>query len=271
MERVKLEKYLEHVFVAVAQRAQQDGDRHLAAAVDTEVHVVLRVEFEVQPRAAIRDDARGKQQLSGGMGLAAVMLKEHARRTMQLGNDDALGAVDHERTGVGHQRDFSHVHFLLLDFLDCGLGRLLVHDGQAHAGAQRGSISQSALPAFLHVERRHAQLVADKIETRILGMAVNRKDAVKGSLQTVILALFRRGISLQKCGERLQLSGQQKGNRQSTDSLCKTFTDTFFFGKRVVHIISTIEEKQNLRAFCLAAKCLLMSLQNRLTLGLCQS
>src|ERR1035437_3905417 len=41
MERVKLEEHLEHVLVAVTQRAQQDGDRHLAPAVDTEVYIVL--------------------------------------------------------------------------------------------------------------------------------------------------------------------------------------------------------------------------------------
>src|ERR1019366_786711 len=225
MERVKLEEHLEHVFVAVTQRAQQDGDPHLAPAVDTVVYIVLRVEFEVQPGTAIRNDARGEQQLAGGMSLAAIMLEEHTGRTVQLRHDDALGAVNHKRTRVGHERDFAHVHFLLFHFFDRGLGRLLVHDGQTHAGAQRGSISQTALPAFLHIKRRHTQLVTDEVETRILGMTMNRKDAVKGSLQTIILALFRRGISLQKCGKRFQLSGQQERDRQSTDSLCKTFTD----------------------------------------------
>ena len=241
---VELKEHLEHVFVAIAQRAQQDGDRHLATAIDTEVYVVLCVELEVQPGTAIRNDARGKQQLAGGMRFAAIMLEEHPGRTVQLGNDHALGAVDHKRTGMGHKRDFAHVHFLLFNFFDCGLGRFLVHDGQTHAGAQRRSIGQTALTAFLHVERRHAQLVADKIQTRILGMAENRENPVESSLQAIILALFRRSISLQKCGKRFQLRGQQKRNRQRADSLGKTFTDAFFFGKRVAHIISTIEKRQ---------------------------
>jgi hypothetical protein len=83
---------------------------------------------------------------------------------------------------------------------------------------------------------------------RVPGMAVNREDAVEGSLQTFILALFGRSVSLQECGERFQLGGQQEWNRQSTNTLRKTFTDTFFFGKRVAHIISTIKGQQSCKA-----------------------
>jgi hypothetical protein len=36
-----------------ADRLQQDRDRHLAAAVDAEIQVVLRIELEVEPRAAV--------------------------------------------------------------------------------------------------------------------------------------------------------------------------------------------------------------------------
>ena len=38
--------------------------------------------------------ARRKQQLAARMGLAAVVLEEHAGRAVQLRHDDALGAVD---------------------------------------------------------------------------------------------------------------------------------------------------------------------------------
>jgi hypothetical protein len=40
-----------------ADGLEQDGDRHLATAVDAEVEDVLRVELEVQPRAAVGNDA----------------------------------------------------------------------------------------------------------------------------------------------------------------------------------------------------------------------
>ena len=48
----------------VAERLQQDRHRHLAAAVDAEEHDVLRVELEVEPRAAVGNHARREQQLA---------------------------------------------------------------------------------------------------------------------------------------------------------------------------------------------------------------
>src|SRR3546814_15545953 len=65
---VDLEELVEHFFVVVAQRAQQHADRQLAAAVDAGEQRVLRVELEVQPGAAVGNDAGAVQQLARGMG-----------------------------------------------------------------------------------------------------------------------------------------------------------------------------------------------------------
>ncbi len=146
VEGVEGEEFLEDALGRVAERLQQDGDRHLAAPVDTEKHDVLRVELEVEPGAAVGDHARREQQLAAGVGLAAVVLEEHARRAVQLRDDDALGAVDDERAGGGHERNLAHVHLLLLDFLGGRLGRVLVQDHQAHLGAQRTGVGEAALP-----------------------------------------------------------------------------------------------------------------------------
>ena len=52
------------LFAVHAERHQQRRHRNLAAAVDAGVHDVLGVELDVEPRAAIRNDARGEQQLA---------------------------------------------------------------------------------------------------------------------------------------------------------------------------------------------------------------
>ena len=49
VERILLEEDVEHLFFGVAERAQDDGHRQLAAAIDAGEHAVLRVELEVQP------------------------------------------------------------------------------------------------------------------------------------------------------------------------------------------------------------------------------
>ena len=48
-EGVDVVEHVEDFFRLVAQRAQQDRRRQLAATVDTHVHQVLRIELEVQP------------------------------------------------------------------------------------------------------------------------------------------------------------------------------------------------------------------------------
>src|SRR5690606_6605638 len=103
MEDVGVIELRQDLLGAIAERAQQDGGRQLAATVDTHEHGVLRVELEVQPGTAVGNDARGIEQLARAVGLAAVVIEEHARGTVQLGHDDALGTVDDEGTVLGHQ------------------------------------------------------------------------------------------------------------------------------------------------------------------------
>ena len=82
LDAVEDKEMRQDLFRRQADRLEQDGDRHLATAVDTEVQHVLGVELEVEPGTAIRDDPGRKQQLARAVGLATVMLEEHARRTV---------------------------------------------------------------------------------------------------------------------------------------------------------------------------------------------
>lgn len=201
-EVVEDEEVREDLLRREADRLQQDRDRHLAAAVDAEIQHVLRIEFEVEPRAAVRNDPRGEQQLARAVRLALVVLEEHAGRTVQLRHDHALGAVDDERTGRRHERNLAHVHFLFLHFLDDGLARrLLVEEHEAHLRAQRRAVGQAALLTFLDVERRRRQRIAHELETSEAVMRDDGKHRREGGLQPLGLALRGGHIGLQKCAE----------------------------------------------------------------------
>jgi hypothetical protein len=63
LEGVLVEEQIEDLRGPVAQRAQQDGRRQLAATVDTHVDHVLWIELEVQPGAAVGNDPCREQQL----------------------------------------------------------------------------------------------------------------------------------------------------------------------------------------------------------------
>ena len=75
---------VEQLLGRVAERAQEHRRVQLAAAVDADVEDVLRVELEVEPRAAVRDHARAVEQLARRVGLALVVIEEHAGRAVQL-------------------------------------------------------------------------------------------------------------------------------------------------------------------------------------------
>ncbi len=73
------------------------------------------------------------------MGLALVVVEEHARRAVHLRDDDALGAGDDEGAGAGHQGHVAHVDVLLLDVADGARTGLFVGvpDDQAQRHFQR--------------------------------------------------------------------------------------------------------------------------------------
>ncbi len=218
---VGLEKNIENPFVdrarvgivgvgLVEQRPQQDGDRQLAPAVDAGVDDVLGVEFEIQPRAAIGNDARREQQLAGGMGFTLIVVEKHAGRAVQLGNDHPFGAVDDEGAVVGHQRQLAHVHFVFLDILDLmGAGlSVLVHQHQPKPHPQRGGVGQTAQLAFAHVEHRLAQAVADVFQAGAAGIADDGEHRMKSRVQPDVPAFARRCLGLQELAVGIQLDRQ---------------------------------------------------------------
>ena len=167
------------------------------------------------------------------MRLAAIVLEEHSRRAVQLADDHALGAVDDERAGGGHERNLAHVDFLLLDLLDRGLGGFLVHDREPHLGAQRAREGQPALLALLHVEGGLAELVADELETGIARMARDRKYRSERGLQALALAPVGAGRRLQKSGVGLELGRQEKRHVEHARALGEALAYPFFLGRGI--------------------------------------
>ena len=146
-----------------AEGAQEDRTVEFALAVDTDIEDVLVVVLELDPASAIRND------LAEEVALRLNALEEHARGAVQLRNDDALGAVDDERSVVRHQRNFAEEDFLLLDVADGFLLRLgiLGVDGEPDGDLERSGIRHAALLALLHVvfqlqTDRVAALVAER-------------------------------------------------------------------------------------------------------------
>ena len=111
------------------------------------------------------------------MGLALVVIEEHAGRTVHLADDDTLGAGHDESAAGGHQGHVAHVDVLLLDVADRARAGLLVvipHD-QAQRHLQRRGERHAALLAFLDVILGLFQFVADELQFRLLGKVLDRE------------------------------------------------------------------------------------------------
>ncbi|MNG97286.1 hypothetical protein D3C79_563950 [compost metagenome] len=219
---------IQHFFSAVTQGAQQHRGRQFAATVDTHEHAVLRVELEVQPGAAVRDDASGVQQLAGAVSLATVVVEEHTRRTVQLGNDHTLGTVDNEGTVLSHQGDFTHVDFLLFDVLDRFVRRFLVEDDQAHLDPQWDREGHATQDTFLHIEGGFAQAIAYVLQGSIAGVADDREYRFEGRVQADVAELILGCSRLQEFAIRIQLDGQEVRHIHDVRQLAKVLADTFF-------------------------------------------
>ncbi len=176
------------LFAVETEREHQRRHRNLAAAVDTREHDVLGVELDVEPGAAIRNDARGKQQLAGRMGLALVVIEEHAGRTMHLRDDDALGAVHHEGAVHGHERNVAHVDVLLLDVLDgAGAGFFIdIEHDEAQRHLQRRGVGHAALAALIDVILRRLEFVAHEFQHRGVGEIRDREYRTEYRLQAFV-------------------------------------------------------------------------------------
>ncbi len=134
------------------------------------------------------------------MGLALVVVEEHAGRAMHLRDDDALGAVDDEGAVHGHERDIAHVDVLLLDILyRLGAGFLVdIEHDQAQRDLQRRSIGHAALTALVDVVFRRLEFVADEFQHRGAGEIRDRKHRAEYRLQALVQPAADRFIDHQK-------------------------------------------------------------------------
>src|ERR1700723_155791 len=171
------------------------------------------------------------------MGLAAIVVEEHARAAGQLRHDDALRAVDDDGAVIGHGRHVAQVDFLFAHVLDRLLGAagFLIEHHEAHFHAQRGRVGQTTQLAFLDVEHRLAQAVTHVLERGVPGIAGNGEHAVEGGVQPDFIAFGFRSIRLQESPVRIQLDRQQVRRAEDARTLTKVLTDALLFGERIGH------------------------------------
>src|SRR6185312_9998365 len=166
---------------AVPQRAQQSRRREFLLLVDVDVDHVVDVHGELDPRSAERNDARGNQTLSVWM---RRFLEHHTRRAVQLAHDDALGAVDHERSERSQERQLAEVHFLLDNILGpLAISGLFEHY-ELERCLERRAVGHVALDALRYGVFRLADRVALEVQREILVDVGDWKEILEDAFET---------------------------------------------------------------------------------------
>ena len=134
------------------------------------------------------------------MGLALVVVKEHAGRAVHLGHDHPLGAVHDERAVRRHQGHVAHEHVLFLDVLDrlrTGIFVHIKHD-QAQRHLQRRAVGHVALLTFLNIVFRLLKLVLHELENGGFVEVLDRENRLEDTLDAFAVHRLRLIAGLQE-------------------------------------------------------------------------
>ena len=115
---------------------------------------------------------------------------------MQLGDNHPLDPVDDKGSVAGHERDFTHVDFLLLDILDGLVVGILVVDDKSDLDPERNRVRHAAELTLLNIENRFAQSVAHVFKRSIARVADNRKHGLECRVQSLLNPLSRIDLVL---------------------------------------------------------------------------
>jgi hypothetical protein len=140
------------------------------------------------------------------------LLEHHARRAVQLRDDHALGAVDHERAEAREQRQLAEVDLLLDDVAGALLPVHLLEDDQLQRRLERRRVGHVALDALLDRVLRLAEGVAHELQREVLVDVGDGEQVLEDALQPDVLALVRGGVGLQQRLEGARLDVEQVGH-----------------------------------------------------------
>ena len=120
-----------------------------------------------------------------------TLSEKHARRTVQLRYDHALGPVDDERAARSHIRNRAEVHVLnhRVEILVFGIGTI-----QFQFRLQRYAVRESALEALVHAVTGRIDIVVDELQYEIIPRIGNREVLHEHLVQPFVLAVLGCGI-----------------------------------------------------------------------------
>ena len=116
---------------------------------------------------------------------------------VELGDDDAFGAVDDEFAAADHDGHVAEVDLLLAGGA--------VGQAEAQPDAERASVGEPELAALVRVVARFAEVVLDELQRQLLVVALDGEDFAQHPFQSRLRALVPGHIQLQEAVVRARL------------------------------------------------------------------
>ena len=139
-----------------AQGTDQAGDGNFPILINADPENIGVVGLVLQPCAAVRDYRSGVGVLVSLVHGVAVV---HAGRTDDLGDNDALSAIDHEVAAIGHHRQVAHEDVLFGNDFRLGVAQANPHlDGLCVGGIPFLAFLDGILGLVFHGVVQEAQL-----------------------------------------------------------------------------------------------------------------
>ena len=189
----------------ITDRTQEGGNVELpatATAVKIDVDVIVDIKLNIHPAAAIRNHTIAVKHTAGGV---TGLFKADPGRTVQLSNDDAFRAIDHEGPLFGHQRHIAHVD------LFPGFVAIVV---QQKFHMQRNIVNAAVLNAVNHIIFRFADLVTEVLDGNLAVLTDDGEHFVEDFMQPLVQPFGGRNILLEEIPVRIELQADQIGHRQ---------------------------------------------------------
>jgi len=128
---------------------------------------------------------------------------------VQLTDDDALGAIDHEGSERREQGQLAEVDLLLDDVARALLSVHLLVDDELQGRLERCGVGHVALDAFADGILRLAERIPDEFQRVVLVDVRDREEVLEYTLETDVLTIVGRGIQLQQRLEGARLDVEE--------------------------------------------------------------
>ncbi len=131
-----------------------------------------------------------------------ALTEEHTGRTVELRHHDALRTVDYKSSLVGHVRNLAEID--VLDFrrevLVVGIGAV-----QFESCLEGDAVSESSHQTLFNSVTRRVYVIVEELEYEVVASVGNGEVLGKHFVQSLVSALFGRGVELEEVAERLEL------------------------------------------------------------------